>query len=135
MASSQFHFCKKTLIVVILCGTNNIHLDAPEYIADDITKIWSTLKRVYSHNNVSICGILPHDHNWSINQVWNKKIEIKNWNFKIKVCPVLIQLYGSRHLLHQIPKSITFLFWQNLSSKIGELKIIQIYTQKYWELL
>ena len=53
--------------VVILCGTNNLHLDAPEYIADGITKIGLTFKRLYTNINVFICGILPCNCYWSIN--------------------------------------------------------------------
>ena len=58
----------------ILCGTSNLHLDAPEDIADDIIEIGSTFKRFYSNVNVFFCGILPRDCYWSINQVYIKDV-------------------------------------------------------------
>ena len=59
--------------VVILSGTNNLHLDAPEGIADGIIEIGSTFKRLYT-NIVFICGILPRDCYWSINRVYIKDV-------------------------------------------------------------
>ena len=47
--------------VVILCSTNNLHLDAPKDIADGIIEIGSTFKRLYTNFNVFICRILPCD--------------------------------------------------------------------------
>ena len=58
--------------VVILCGTNNLHLDAPEDTANGIIEIGSTFKRLYT--NVFICGILPRDCYWSINRVYIKDL-------------------------------------------------------------
>ena len=66
--------------VVILCGTNDLHLDAPEDIADGIIEIGSTFKRLYTNVNVFICGILPSDCYWSINQVYIKDV---NKNLKL----------------------------------------------------
>ena len=60
--------------VVILCGTNNRHLVAPEDIADSIIEIGSTFKRLYTNVNVFICGILSRDCYWSINQVYIKDV-------------------------------------------------------------
>ena len=60
--------------VVILCGTNNLHLDAPEDLADGIIKIGSTFKRLYTNVNVFLCGILPRDCYWSINRVYVNKM-------------------------------------------------------------
>ena len=47
--------------VAVLCGTNNLHLDEPEDIADGIIEIGSTFKRLFTNVNVFICGILHHD--------------------------------------------------------------------------
>ena len=55
--------------VVILCGTNNQHLDAPEDIADGIIEIGSTFIRFYTNVDIFICGLLPRDCYWSINEV------------------------------------------------------------------
>ena len=60
--------------VVILCGTNNRHLVAPEDIADSIIEIGSTFKRLYTNVNVFICGILSCDCYWSINRVYIKDV-------------------------------------------------------------
>ena len=60
--------------VVILCGTNNRHLVAPEDIADSIIEIGSTFKRLYTNVNVFICGILSRDCYWSINRVYIKDV-------------------------------------------------------------
>ena len=79
--------------VVILYGTNNLHLDAPDDTADGIIKIGSTFKRPYTNVNVFICGILPSDCYWSINRVYIKDVK---QNFEIKVCLVFVQLYRSR---------------------------------------
>ena len=81
--------------VVFLCRTNNLHGDAPEDVADGIMKIGSTFKRFCTDVNVFICGIFPCDCCWSINRVY---IRCKQ-NFEIKVCPVFVQLYRSRHQL------------------------------------
>ena len=58
--------------VIILCGTNNVHLDAHEDIAYGIIQIGSTFKRLYNNVNVFICEILPRDCYWSINRVYEK---------------------------------------------------------------
>ena len=71
--------------VVILCGTNNLHLDAPEDIADGIIEIGSTFKRLYTNINVFVCGILPRGYYWSINRVYindvNKILKLKYVRF------------------------------------------------------
>ena len=59
--------------VVILSGTNNLHLDASKGIADGIIEIGSTFKRRYT-NVVFICGILPRHCYWSINRVYIKDV-------------------------------------------------------------
>ena len=66
---------------VILCGTNNLHLDAPEDIADGIIEIGSTFKRLYTNVNVFIYGTLPRDNYWSINRVYIKDV---NETLKLK---------------------------------------------------
>ena len=60
--------------VVILYGTDNLHLDAPDDIADGIIEIGSTFKRPYTNVNVFICGVLPSDCYWSINRVYIKDV-------------------------------------------------------------
>ena len=61
--------------VVILCGTNNLHLDTLEDIADGIIKIGSKFKRLYINVNAFISGILPLDCYWSIlNRVYIKDV-------------------------------------------------------------
>ena len=47
--------------VIIMCSTNNTHLDAPGD-ADGIIKTGLTLKRLYINVNVFICEILPCDY-------------------------------------------------------------------------
>ena len=109
MESSKFTCCEKCKNVLILRGTDNLFLDAPEDIVDGIIEIESNFKRLCTYVNVFICGVLPRDCYWSINRV-----------YEIKVCPVFVQLYSLRHRLnydHWFPKSRTFLFWQNWSGK------------------
>ena len=53
--------------VVIMCGTNNLHLDEPEDIAGGVIEIRSTFKRLYANVNAFICGILTRDCYWLIN--------------------------------------------------------------------
>ena len=60
--------------VVNLCGTNNLLLDSPKDIADGILKTARMFKTNYSCINVIICGILPCDDSWSVNQVPIKKV-------------------------------------------------------------
>ena len=60
--------------VVILCGTNNLHLNTSEDIADGIIEIGSTFKTFYTNVNVFICGFLPSDCYWSINRVYIKDL-------------------------------------------------------------
>lgn len=62
MTSSQSSCCKKRQNVLIMCGTDNLHLGAPENIADDIIEIELTLKRLYINVNAFVCGILPRDY-------------------------------------------------------------------------
>lgn len=45
-----------------MCGTDNLHLDAPENITDDIIEIELTLKRLYININAFVCGFLPRDY-------------------------------------------------------------------------
>ena len=71
----QLPAVKNVKDVVILCRTNNLHLNAPKDIADGIIHIVLTLKRIYSDINVFICGILPSDFNWSINRVYIKEVK------------------------------------------------------------
>ena len=59
---------------VILYGSNNLHLDAPEYIADGIIEIGPTFKWLYTNVNVFICGTLPRDY-CSINWVYIKDVK------------------------------------------------------------
>ena len=94
----------------ILCGTNNLHLDAPEDIADGIIEIGSTFKRFYTNVNVFISGILPRDCYWSTNRV------------NIKDVKEIFKLHrlGSGQWF---PKSRTFLFSQNSSGRKGLFKI------------
>ena len=68
---------------VILCGTNNLLLDSPKDIADGILEIARLFEINYSRVNVIICGILPHDDSWSVNQVSIKKV---NQILKLKCC-------------------------------------------------
>ena len=68
MVSSQSSCSKKGQNVVIMCGTDNLHLDAPENITDDIIEIELTLKRLYININAFVCGFLPRDYWQSINQ-------------------------------------------------------------------
>ena len=63
---------KRVRNVVILCGTNDLHVDAPEDIADGIIEIGATFKRLYTHINVFICGILHRASSWSINRAYIK---------------------------------------------------------------
>ena len=60
--------------VVVLCGTNNLLLDSPKDTADGILEIARSFKTNYSCVNIIICGILPRDDNWSVNQVSIKKV-------------------------------------------------------------
>ena len=60
--------------VVNLCGTNNLLLDSPKDIADGILKTARMFKTNYSCINIIICGILPCDDSWSVNQVPIKKV-------------------------------------------------------------
>ena len=46
---------------------NNLHLNAPEDIADNITKIGLTFKRLYTNANAFICETLPRDSYCEIN--------------------------------------------------------------------
>ena len=55
--------------VVILCGTNNVSIDTPRDIADYIISIGSILQKKSSGINVSICGLIPCDEDWSVNRV------------------------------------------------------------------
>ena len=73
---------KRVRNVVILCGTNNLHLDKPEDITDGIIEIGTTFKRLYTHINVFICGILPRDFYWLRNRAFiNDVNEILKLNF------------------------------------------------------
>ena len=45
--------------VVILCGTNNLHLDAPEEIAGSIIEIGSMFKRLYTNVHVLFAELYP----------------------------------------------------------------------------
>ena len=47
--------------VVVLCGTNNLLLELPKDIVDDILEIARLFKTKYSCINVMISGILPFD--------------------------------------------------------------------------
>ena len=76
---------------VTLCGTNNLHLDAPKDIADGIIEIGSTFKRFYINMNVFICGILPRDCYWSINRVYMKDV---NKILKLKCVRFLFRYIG-----------------------------------------
>ena len=73
--------------VAILCDTNNLHLDAPEDIADGIIEIGSTFKKLYTNTNVFVCGILPRDCYLSINRVYikdvNKILKLKCVRFSV----------------------------------------------------
>ena len=59
--------------VVILCVANNLHLNAPEDIADNIIKIGLTFKRLYANANAFICQTLPTDNYCQINRIYNSK--------------------------------------------------------------
>ena len=68
---------------VVLCRTNNLLLDSSKDIADGIFEIARSLEINYSCVNVIICGILPRDDSWSVNQVSIKKV---NQILKLKCC-------------------------------------------------
>ena len=59
---------------IILCGTNNIQYDTTEDIVDGILEIALTLRSKYHLINVAICGLIPHDDNWSINRIYVNEI-------------------------------------------------------------
>ena len=59
---------------VILCGTNNIQCDSTEDITDGIIEITQILRKKYRFINVIVCGLLPRDHNCSVNRVYIKEI-------------------------------------------------------------
>ena len=59
--------------VDVLFGTNNLLLDSHKDIADGILETARSLKTNYSCVNVIICGILPREDSWSVNQVSIKK--------------------------------------------------------------
>ena len=81
--------------VVILCGTNNLHLDAPEDTADGIIEIGSTFRRLYTNVNVVfICGIIPRDCYWSINRVYIKDL---NKISKLKCIRFLMEFWSMVH--------------------------------------
>ena len=65
---------KSTKKVVVLCGTNNFNQDSPEDITDGIIEVVSTFKSKYGSISIFVCGILPRDFNWSVNQVYIKKV-------------------------------------------------------------
>ena len=69
--------------VVVLCGTKTLLLDSPKDIADGILEIARLFEINYSRVNVIICGILPRDDSWSVNQVSIKKV---NQILKLKCC-------------------------------------------------
>ena len=50
--------------VVVLCGTNNLLLDASKDIADGILEIARSFEINYSCVNVIICGILSRDDSY-----------------------------------------------------------------------
>ena len=58
--------------VVILCGKNNLHLDASEDVDDGIIEIRSNCKRLYT--NVFIFEVLSHDCYRSTNGVYIKGV-------------------------------------------------------------
>ena len=101
--------------VAILCGTNNLHLDAPQDIADGIIEIETTFTLMLMFLFVELQ--LPHDCYWLI--IW---VHIKDVNKFLQLkCLVFVQLYQSRHQLYsgQITKSGPFLFWKNSPGRIG----------------
>ena len=57
-----------------MCGTNNIQRDSSEDIVEEILEIALTLRRKYNHLNIIVCDLLPHDENWSVNQIYNREI-------------------------------------------------------------
>ena len=59
---------------VTLCGTNSIQPDSSEEIVDSILEIALSLKRKYHHLNIAVCGLLPHDVNWSVNRIYINEI-------------------------------------------------------------
>ena len=59
---------------IILCGTNNIQYDTTEDIVDGILEVALTLRRKYHLINAAICGLIPHDDNWSINRIYINEI-------------------------------------------------------------
>ena len=59
---------------VILCGTNNIQRDSSEDIVDGILEIALTLRRKYNHLHIVVCGLLPRDENWPVNQIYIREI-------------------------------------------------------------
>ena len=64
-------FCAHNLLVVksikkvVLCDKNNLNQDSFQDITDGIIEVASTFKSKYG--STSICGILSHDYNWSVN--------------------------------------------------------------------
>ena len=53
-----------------MCGTNNIQHNSVEYIVDGTVEIALSLRQIYHPIAIFLCGILPHDSNWSINRVY-----------------------------------------------------------------
>ena len=60
-----------------MCGTNNIQHNSVEDIVDGIVEISLSLRRKYHPIAISVCGLLPRCHNWSINRA--NINEIKNY--------------------------------------------------------
>ena len=54
---------------VIICGTNNIQHNSVEDIVDGIVEIALSLRHKYHPIAIFVCGLLPHDNNWSISRV------------------------------------------------------------------
>ena len=50
---------KRVRNVAILCGKNNLHLDAPKDIGDSIIESGSTFKRPYTNVNIFIREFYP----------------------------------------------------------------------------
>ena len=53
---------------------NNIQNNSVEDIVDGIVEIAPSLRRIYHPIAIFVCGLLPHDSNWSINRVYIDEI-------------------------------------------------------------
>ena len=48
--------------------------ESSEYITDGIIEVASTFKSKYDSIYIFVCGILPHDFNWSVIRVYIKEV-------------------------------------------------------------